>query len=48
MAEIEKVEYEFPDEKEAREAKESTQKELPLEKEAKAEESEIEVVDDRP
>jgi len=47
MAEIEKVEYEFPDEKEAREAKQSPQKELPLEKEAKAEE-EIEVVDDTP
>ena len=47
MAEIEKVEYEFPDEKEAREAKEAPQKELPLEKEAKAEE-EIEVVDDTP
>jgi hypothetical protein len=49
MAEFEKVEYEFPDEKEAREAKES-QKELPLEskKEAKAEEPEIEVVDDTP
>ena len=50
MAEIEKVEYEFPDEKEAREAKES-QKELPLEdkKEAKAaDEPEIEVIDDTP
>ena len=42
MAEIEKVEYEFPDEKEAREAKEA-QKELPLE-----EKPEIEVVDDTP
>jgi hypothetical protein len=49
MAEIEKVEYEFPDEKEAREAKESPQKELPLEKEAKnSSESEIEVIDDTP
>ena len=48
MAEIEKVEYEFPDEKEAREAKES-QKELPLEtQQAKAEESEIEIIDDTP
>lgn len=49
MAEFEKVEYEFPDEKEAREAKES-QKEPPPEekKEAKAEEPEIEVIDDTP
>jgi hypothetical protein len=46
MAEFEKVEYEFPDEKEAREAKES-QKELPLE-EKKAAAEEIEVVDDTP
>ena len=44
MAEIEKVEYEFPHEKEEKEA----QRELPLEKEAKAEEPEIEVVDDTP
>ena len=41
MAEIEKVEYEFPHEKEEREAAEE-QKELPLE--TKAEEPEIEVV----
>ena len=49
MAEIEKVEFEFPHEKEEREEKE-VQKELPLEekKEAKAEEPEIEVVDDTP
>jgi hypothetical protein len=46
MAEFEKVEYEFPDEKEAREAKES-QKELPLEEKSAAAE-EIEVVDDTP
>ena len=45
MAEFEKVEYEFPDEKEEREAKE-TQSELPLE--SKAEEAEIEVIDDTP
>ena len=45
MAEIEKVEYEFPHEKEEKEAKEP-QKELPLE--AKSEEPEIEVVDDTP
>ena len=45
MAEIEKVEYEFPHEKDEKEAKEP-QKELPLE--AKAEEPEIEVVDDTP
>jgi hypothetical protein len=44
MAE-EKVEFEFPDEKEA---KESPQKELPLEKESKANDSDIEVVDDTP
>lgn len=44
MAEIEKVEYEFPHEKEEKEAKE--QKELPLE--AKTEDPEIEVVDDTP
>jgi hypothetical protein len=44
MAEIEKVEYEFPHEKEEKEA----QRELPLEKEAKTEEPEIEVVDDTP
>ena len=44
MAEIEKVEFEFPDEKEEKEAK-SAQKELPLE--AK-EESSIEIVDDTP
>lgn len=48
MAEFEKVEYEFPDEKEEREAKEKAQKELPLEKEAKANDSDIEVVDDTP
>jgi hypothetical protein len=49
MAEIEKVEFEFPHEKEEREEKE-VQKELPLEdkKEAKAEEPDIEVVDDTP
>ena len=50
MAEIEKVEYEFPDEKEAREAKEA-QKEPPAaeKKEAQSsEEPEIEVVDDTP
>ena len=46
MAEIEKVEYEFPDEKEAREGK-TTQKELPLE-EKQAAADEIEVVDDTP
>jgi hypothetical protein len=45
MAEIEKVEYEFPHEKEEKEAAEK-QKELPLE--SKAEEPEIEVVDDTP
>jgi len=46
MAELEKVEYEFPDEKEAREEK-STQKELPLE--AKSEpDTDIEVIDDTP
>lgn len=44
MAEIEKVEFEFPHEKEEKEA----QQELPLEKEAKAEEPDIEVVDDTP
>jgi len=48
MAEFEKVEYEFPDEKEAREAKE-TQSELPLDaKSQETEEPEIEVVDDTP
>jgi len=50
MAEIEKVEYEFPDEKEAREAKEA-EKEPNLEpKKAQNEEKEdeIEVVDDTP
>ena len=50
MAEFEKVEFEFPDEKEARETKES-QKEPPAEErvEAKAAaEPEIEVVDDTP
>jgi hypothetical protein len=46
MAEFEKVEYEFPDEKEEREAKEAAAKE-PV-KETKAEESDIEVVDDTP
>lgn len=46
MAEIEKVEYEFPDEKEERESKE-VQKELPLEAKT-VEEPEIEVVDDTP
>jgi hypothetical protein len=46
MAEVEKVEYEFPDEKEEKQAKsEAPQKELPLE--AKND-SEIEVVDDTP
>ena len=47
MAEIEKVEFEFPDEKEEKEAQKEAkqeQKELPLE----AKESEIEVVDDTP
>ena len=44
MAEIEKVEYEFPDEKEA---KETSKKEPILEKEAKVE-SEIEIIDDTP
>jgi len=44
MAEIEKVEYEFPHEKEEKEAKQS-QKELPLD-EKRAAEPEIEVVDD--
>ena len=48
MAEFEKVEYEFPDEKEAREAKEA-QSELPLDAKAQeTEEPEIEVVDDTP
>mgnify|MGYP000043748919 CR=1 FL=1 len=46
MAEIEKVEYEFPHEKEEKEAKQS-QKELPLD-EKRAAEPEIEVVDDTP
>jgi len=46
MAEFEKVEYEFPDEKEAREAKDS-QKELPLETKSQ-EQPDIEVVDDTP
>jgi hypothetical protein len=44
MAEIEKVEFEFPDEKEE---KEQVKAEAPVEKEAKAE-PEIEVVDDTP
>ena len=43
MAEIEKVEYEFPDEKEEKAKPEAEQKELPLE--AKAD---IEIVDDTP
>jgi len=48
MAEIEKVEYEFPDEKEAREAKEA-QSELPLDTQTEAnDETEIEVIDDTP
>jgi hypothetical protein len=47
MAEIEKVEFEFPDEKEEKQEKVQAQQELPLEKEAKAE-PEIEVVDDTP
>lgn len=46
MAEIDKVEYEFPHEKEEKEAKQS-QKELPLD-EKRAAEPEIEVVDDTP
>jgi hypothetical protein len=46
MAEIEKVEYEFPHEKEEKEAKQS-QKELPLDEKGAAE-PEIEVVDDTP
>jgi len=44
MAEIEKVEFEFPDEKEE---KEQPKAEAPVEKEAKAED-EIEIVDDTP
>jgi hypothetical protein len=44
MAEIEKVEFEFPDEKEEKAA---AQQEAPVEKEAKAE-SNIEIVDDTP
>jgi len=43
MAEFEKVEYEFPDEKEAKES----QKELPLETKSE-EQADIEVVDDTP
>ena len=45
MAEIEKVEYEFPDEKEEKEVKaEAPQQELPLE----AKDEEVEVIDDTP
>ena len=47
MAEIEKVEFEFPDEKEEKEKASAAQQELPLEKEAKAE-ADIEIVDDTP
>ena len=47
MAEIEKTEFEFPDEKEEKEAKNTAQQELPLEKEASSE-SDIEIVDDTP
>ena len=45
MAEFEKVEYEFPDEKEEKAS--AAQQELPLEKEAKAD-ADIEIVDDTP
>ena len=47
MAEIEKVEFEFPDEKEEKQKAAAAQQELPLEKEAKAE-PDIEIVDDTP
>ena len=47
MAEIEKVEFEFPDEKEEKEKASAAQQELPLEKETKAE-ADIEIVDDTP
>ena len=47
MAEIEKVEYEFPDEKEEKEAKAAPEKEV-KEEQAAAPEEDIEVIDDTP
>lgn len=47
MAEIEKVEYEFPDEKEEKEAKAAPEKEV-TEEQAAAPEEDIEVIDDTP